>query len=293
VDLISQLRYQAQRDAEASGDAAPAASPDPLTRFRLDGKVAVITGGAGGIGRQVALEFAAVGATVVIVDRDGADLDGAARGVTDNVDGATVATAAIDVGSKAAVDALVEKVVADHGSLDVWVNAAGVLRYQPLIEIDQEHFDTVVGVNLQGVLWGTAAAGRQMSTQGSGSIVNIASAGGDMPSPNIAIYGLTKAAVIHLTKTAATELGPSGVRVNAVAPGWIETPMTAVHWTDSAGNIDQEARHHMIGIRAAQSPMNVTGEPRDIADAVLYLATDAARFVTGQVMRPNGGVVMP
>jgi 3-oxoacyl-[acyl-carrier protein] reductase len=289
MDLISQLRYQAQRDAEM----AAAASPDPLVRFRLDGKVAVITGGAGGIGRQVALELAAVGATVVIVDRDGADLDGAAAGVTQGVPDATAATAALDVASKAAVDALAEKVVADHGSIDVWVNAAGVLRYQPLVEIDQEHFDTVVGVNLQGVLWGTAAAGRQMTKQGSGSIVNIASAGGDMPSPNIAIYGLTKAAVIHLTKTAASELGPAGVRVNAVAPGFIDTPMVSIHWTDSAGNVDQEARKHMLSVRAAQSPMNVTGEPRDIADAVLYLATDAARFVTGQVMRPNGGVVMP
>lgn len=293
MDLISQLRYQARREAEAAAAAAPAASPDPLTRFRLDDKVAVITGGAGGIGRQVALELAAVGATVVIVDREGADLDGAARNVTDAVDGATVATAVVDVASKAAVDALAEQVVADHGSVDVWVNAAGVLRHQPLIEIDQEHFDTVVGVNLQGVLWGTAAAGRQMVKQGSGSIVNIASAGGDMPSPNIAIYGLTKAAVIHLTKTAATELGAAGVRVNAVAPGFIDTPMVSVHWTDSAGNVDQEARRHMLSMRAAQSPMNVTGEPRDIADAVLYLATDAARFVTGQVMRPNGGVVMP
>ncbi|MFN8026583.1 MAG: SDR family oxidoreductase [Acidimicrobiia bacterium] len=293
MDLISQLRYQAQRDAEAAAAAAPAESPDPLARFRLDGKVAVVTGGAGGIGRQCALEFAAVGATVVIVDRDGADLDGAARNITDQVEGATVATAAVDVASKAAVDALAAKVAADFGSIDVWVNAAGVLRYQPFVEIDQDHFDTVVGVNLQGVLWSTAAAGRQMVKQGSGSIVNIASAGGDMPSPNIAIYGLTKAAVMHLTKTAAVELGPSGVRVNAIAPGFIDTPMVSVHWTDSAGNVDPEARKHMMNMRAAQSPMNATGEPRDIADAVLYLATDAARFVTGQVMRPNGGVVMP
>ena len=186
MDLISQLRYQAQRDAEAAAASAPAASPDPLPRFRLDGKVAVVTGGAGGIGRQVALELAAVGATVVIVDREGADLDGAARNVTEQVEGAKVAAAAVDVASKTAVDALAAKVAADFGSIDVWVNSHGVLRYQPLVEIDQEHFDTVVGVNLQGVLWGTAAAGRQMAKQGSGSIVNIASAGGDMPSPNIA-----------------------------------------------------------------------------------------------------------
>jgi 3-oxoacyl-[acyl-carrier protein] reductase len=293
MDLISQLRYQAQRDAEAAAADAPAPSADPLPRFRLDGKVGVITGGAGGIGRQVALELAAVGATVVLVDRDGADLDGAAAGVRTACPDATVATATVDIADKAQVDALAAQVVADHGTIDVWVNSHGVLRYQPFVEIDEEHFDTVVGVNLRGVLWGTAAAGRHMAKQGSGSIVNIASAGGDMPSPNIAVYGLTKAAVMHLTKTAAIELGPSGVRVNAVAPGFIDTPMVSIHWTDSAGNVDPEARKHMLGVRAAQSPMNVTGEPRDIADCVLYLASDAARFVTGQVLRPNGGVVMP
>jgi len=292
MDMISGLRYQAQRNAAAAA-AEAAESPDPLPRFRLDGKVAIVTGGAGGIGRQVALEFAAVGATVVIVDRDGADLEGAAKAVADSGASVSASTAAVDVSDRDAVDALAAQVVADHGSIDVWVNAHGVLRYSPLVEIDQEHFDTVVGVNQRGVLWGIAAAGRQMTKQGSGSIINIASAGGDMPSPNIAVYGMTKAAVIHMTKTAAVEFGPSGVRVNAVAPGFIDTPMVAVHWTDSSGTVDPEARKHMMGVRAAQSPMNVTGEPRDIADAVLYLATDAARFVTGQVLRPNGGVVMP
>jgi 3-oxoacyl-[acyl-carrier protein] reductase len=151
----------------------------------------------------------------------------------------------------------------------------------------------VVGVNLEGVYWGTAAAGRIMMEAGRGSIINIASAGGDMPTPNISVYGLTKAAVIHMTKTAATEFGPSGVRVNAIAPGFIDTPMVAVHWTDPSGRTDQDKRRSMLEMRAAQAPLGVTGEPADIAYAMLYLASDASRFMTGQVVRPNGGVVMP
>jgi 3-oxoacyl-[acyl-carrier protein] reductase len=297
MDLISQLRYQAQREAAAAaagtGSDASAEPVDPLARFRLDGRAAVVTGAAGGLGRQIALEFAAVGASVLLADREGSDLDGAAKAVETAVEGAVVATAPTDVAQRDAVEALAARAMADHGRIDVWVNAAGILRHSPFVEIDQEHFDAVVGVNLQGVFWGVAAAGRIMTKQGSGSIINIASAGGDMPAPNLAVYGLTKAAVMHLTKTAAVEFGPAGVRVNAVAPGFIDTPMVSVHWTDAAGNVDPEARQQIMSIRAAQSPLGVTGEPRDIADAVLYLATDSARFVTGQVLRPNGGVVMP
>jgi 3-oxoacyl-[acyl-carrier protein] reductase len=199
----------------------------------------------------------------------------------------------MDVSSKRQVDGLAERAVQELSRIDVWANVAGILRHGPISETTEEGLDSVVGVNLKGVYWGTAAAGRVMTAAGRGSIVNIASAGGDMPTPNISVYGLTKAAVIHLTKTAAMEFGPSGVRVNAVAPGFIDTPMVAVHWTDADGRVDEDKRRSMLELRAGQSPLGVNGEPADIAYAMLYLASDASRFMTGQVMRPNGGVVMP
>jgi 3-oxoacyl-[acyl-carrier protein] reductase len=126
-----------------------------------------------------------------------------------------------------------------------------------------------------------------------GSIVNVASAGGEMPAPTLSVYGMTKAGVIQLTRTAATELGPLGIRANAVAPGFIETPMTKRVWTGTDGSVDDAKRAEVLGARSAQSPLSTTGDPEDIAYAMLYLAADASKFMTGQVLRPNGGVHMP
>jgi 3-oxoacyl-[acyl-carrier protein] reductase len=125
-----------------------------------------------------------------------------------------------------------------------------------------------------------------------GSIINISSAGGEMPAPTLSVYGMTKAGVVQLTRTAAAELGPAQIRVNAVAPGWIETPMVAPYFTNAAGEVDPEKREAIIGARSAQSPLGITGHTTDITYAMLYLASAASRFMTGQVLRPNGGVVM-
>ncbi len=266
---------------------------DPAAAFDLKNRVAVVTGAAGGIGREAARLFARAGADVVIADRDEAQLEVSTKEVVSAAPAARVVAVPTDVSSKPQVDSLAERAQKELSRIDVWANVAGILRHGPMTETTEEELAAVVDVNLKGVYWGTAAAGRVMAAANGGSIVNIASAGGDMPTPNISVYGLTKAAVIHLTKTAAMELGPSGVRVNAVAPGFIDTPMVAVHWTDAEGRVDEERRRSMLELRAAQSPLRVTGEPADIAYAMLYLASDAARFMTGQVLRPNGGVVMP
>ena len=265
--------------------------PELEAAFSLAGRVAVVTGAASGIGRQAAVTFAQAGAEVVLADRDAAGLDATAALVRPL--GRRGETVKVDVSSKGSVDELARAAVDTFERIDVWANVAGIIANSMLVDATEDHVHSIIGVNLVGVYWGTAAAGRVMAAAGQGSIINIASAGGDMPAPSISVYGMTKAAVMHLTKTAATELGPSGVRVNAVAPGFTDTPMVARNWTAPDGTVDTAARTQLLGLRAAQSPLGITGEPTDISYCMLYLAADASRFVTGQVLRPNGGVVMP
>ncbi|MCU1458518.1 MAG: dehydrogenase, short-chain alcohol dehydrogenase like [Actinomycetia bacterium] len=281
------------RDAPDPENADAERQPiDPLAHFRLDDRTAVITGAAGGMGRDVALLFASVGAVVVLADRDEEALEASANRIRSARPHAHVVIVPTDVTSRSSVESLADRAVSAHGAIDVWVNLAGILRSSPIVETSDTELDDVISVNLKGVFFGIAAAGRAMAHQGHGSIVNVASAGGEMPIPGLGTYGMTKAAVMHLTRIAAVELGPSGVRVNAVAPGFTETPMVSVHWTDPSGQVDETARQRTVESRAAQSPLGRIGAPRDISEAMLYLATDASRFVTGQVVRPNGGIVM-
>jgi 3-oxoacyl-[acyl-carrier protein] reductase len=178
------------------------------------------------------------------------------------------------------------------GSLDVWLNCAGVSYLHSLLETDQSKAERVVSVNMLGPYWGCLAAGRVMREQGHGAIVNISSGGGAKPLPGIGIYGMTKAAVNSLTWTCAAEFGPFGIRVNAVAPGWIETPMSRDLFKDATGEINPGLRDKVRREMAEKSPLGILGKPSDIALAMLYLASDASRFVTGQVLAVNGGESM-
>jgi len=258
--------------------------------FSLAGRVAVVTGAASGIGRQAAVTFAQAGADVVLADVSLEGLD-ETRVLVEEV-GRRAEVRPTNVVERAAVDALADAAVVAFGRIDVWANVAGIIRYAPLVDAPEAEIRSVVDVNLLGVYWGVAAAGRVMTERGRGSIVNIASGGADVGSPTIASYGMTKAGVNHLTKTAALEFGPSGVRVNAVAPGWVETPMVAPYFTDEEGNVDPAKRAEVIESRAAVTPLHLTGTPTDITYAMLYLASDASRFMTGQTLRPNGGFFM-
>jgi 3-oxoacyl-[acyl-carrier protein] reductase len=132
-----------------------------------------------------------------------------------------------------------------------------------------------------------------MRPGGGGSIINFSSSGADSPVQGLSLYSMTKSAVNMLTRTVAKEFGAYGIRANAVAPGWVETPMGTHGFRDAAGTIDPVKREEGLRLRAGASPLGIVGTPRDIALAVLYLASDASRFVTGQVLRPNGGVSMP
>jgi 3-oxoacyl-[acyl-carrier protein] reductase len=264
---------------------------DIFAAFNLAGRVAVVTGAASGIGAQAAITFAQAGADVVCVDLDINGMEATASRVRELGRAATIV--ATDVSNKGAVDTLAEQTLAKHRRIDVWANVAGVLRRALITETTEADFDALIAVNLKGVFWGSAAAARVMSRAGHGSIINVASGAGDIASPNVGAYAATKAGVMMITRTLAMEVGARGVRVNAVAPGFIETPMVSGPWTKSNGAVDDDLRKSMLKGRADQSPLGLTGEPSDIAWAMLYLAVDASRFVTGQIMRPNGGVVMP
>ncbi|WP_420638715.1 SDR family NAD(P)-dependent oxidoreductase [Candidatus Poriferisocius sp.] len=262
---------------------------DILAAFDLSDRVAVVTGAASGIGRGTAVTLAKAGASVVLADID-ADGMGETGGELDAL-GAAWSTVPTDVSDKAAVDALVADALQRHGRLDIMVNNAGIITDSLMVDTTPEQLDRVVNVNLKGVYWGTAAAGRAMADQQSGSIVNLSSAGADMPAPMISVYALTKAAVKMITRTAAVEMAP--IRVNAVAPGSIETPIYDRHFLGADGKVDPERQRAHFDNIAGLNPLGFVGDPSDIAYAILYLCSDAGRFVTGQTVRPNGGVVMP
>ncbi|HTZ09665.1 MAG TPA: SDR family NAD(P)-dependent oxidoreductase [Acidimicrobiales bacterium] len=263
----------------------------PLAAYDLTGRVAIVTGAASGIGRASAEFLAAAGATVVCADRDeeGAGRTAGAIGAA----GGSARPALLDVADPAAVDALVADTVARGGRLDVVANVAGIIRTVPVAEMTDEELEAVLAVNLKGVVHGCRAAARVMAPQGSGAIVNMASAAVDAPAKGLAAYGMAKAAVVQLTRVLATELAPDGVRVNAVAPGFVETAMTARRYTAGDGTVDEARRAAVLDGVARGTPLRTVGAPEDVAHAVLYLASDAARFVTGQILRPNGGVAMP
>lgn len=258
--------------------------------FSLDGDVAVVTGAASGIGREAASVFAEAGARLLLIDRDAAGLGETAARLPKTASG--VETVVADVSRQAEVAAAAARAVARFGRIDIWANAAGVLGIGTVVDVTEAELDRILAVNLKGTYFGCAEAAKVMRAQGRGAIVNIASAGGEMPAPGLSAYAMSKAAVLMLTKTLAVELGPAGVRVNAVAPGFIDTPMVPQRFTREDGTVDDAVKQAVFADRAGGSPLNATGAPWDIAMAMLYLAADASRFVTGQTLRPNGGVHM-
>lgn len=264
--------------------------PEIASAFSLEGKVAVVTGAGSGIGQEAARLIALAGARVVAADINKDAVEAVCQTIRRG--GGAAEAHKLDVADKAAVEALADKALADTGRLDIWINCAGIAPLHTILETEPGQAHRTVDVNMLGTYWGCMAAGRVMGETGGGSIINISSAGGAKPVPNLAIYGMTKAAVNSLTWTAAKEFGPMGIRVNAIAPGWIETPAMQALYRDASGGIDLELREKVFAEMAASSPLGRVGHVSDIALALVYLASEAGGFVTGQVLRVNGGESM-
>jgi NAD(P)-dependent dehydrogenase (short-subunit alcohol dehydrogenase family) len=252
----------------------------------LAGKVAIVTGGASGIGRGMVERFAAEGARVVIADIE--TDKGEALAATLGVDTFFRPT---DVSDPEQVGALVATAVEKFGGLHVMVNNAGVsgTMHRRFLDDDLADFHRIMTVNVLGVMAGTRDAARHMATNGGGSIINVTSIGGIQAGGGVMTYRASKAAVIQFTKSAAIELAYREIRVNAIAPGNIPTPILA----KSAANMDAEQLERFEAtIREtmrADRPLKREGTPEDVAEAALYFATDRSRYVTGTVLPVDGG----
>lgn len=259
--------------------------------FSLDGRAAVVTGAASGIGRAAAEVLAAAGARVVVGDLDANGAEEAAAAIRKG--GGVAVAQSVNVASREQVDALVARASNEWGRLDVMCNVAGVPSDGPLSALSEAEFDRVVAINLKGTLFGCQAAVRAMTPRGAGSIINVASGAIDRAVPNYGLYAMTKAAVTQLTQTLATEVGAAGIRVNVLAPGATLTKFTERHLRRPDGSLDPARYDGFVASMKSMSPLGLVGDPLDQAWLVLYLASDASRYCTGQIWRANGGQTIP
>jgi len=245
--------------------------------MRLSGKVALVTGSARGIGRSIAELFCAEGATVVVNDI-GSDAGARETLAALEAAGGKGSVEMFDVSDAAQVDAGVKNILAVHGRIDVLVNNAGITRDNLLLRMSEEEFDAVLRVNLKGTFLLTKTVTRHMMKQRSGKVVNISSVVGMMGNAGQSNYAAAKAGIIGFTKSAARELASRNITVNAIAPGFIQTAMTAA--------LPEAVQKAFL----AQIPLGRFAEPREVAELALFLASDASSYITGQVVGINGGM---
>lgn len=245
----------------------------------LKDQVALVTGGSRGIGRAIASRLAAAGATVVLTSRSAESAELAAKEIAKET-GGHVEGRPCDSADEAACTELVKDIAARHGRLDILVNNAGITRDKLIMRMSAEDWKSVFDTNLHGAFYFAKAAVRPMMKQRSGRIINISSIAGITGNPGQTNYAATKAGLIGFTKSLAKEIGSRGITINAVAPGYIETEMT-----EEIGEAMQAKLKENIALRRL-------GTPEDIAEAVLYLASPGASYVTGHVLQVDGGLAM-
>jgi NAD(P)-dependent dehydrogenase (short-subunit alcohol dehydrogenase family) len=241
---------------------------------RLTGRRAVITGAARGIGAEIASFFRREGAELALLDID-------AQRLQETADGLGAAAFEVDLADVVATRTALSAAVDAMGGIDILVNNAGIFKMAPLVEIDVTDWDLTFAVNVRAMLITTQVAARSMMKAARGTIINMASMGGKDGAPNQAHYAASKAAVISLTQVAAKELGPHGIRVNCICPGYVLTEMGQATRTDE-----------LVREWSALSPLGRLAEPRDVANMAVFLASDEAAYCTGQAMNVTGGTVM-
>ncbi len=245
--------------------------------FSVKDQVVLVSGGSRGIGRAIATEFAAREARVVITGRDRATLDQTASAISTKH--AAVLPIVCDVAETPALRAMVEQVVSEFGRIDTLINVAGVNRRKPALEITEDDYDYVMNINLRGAFLLSQLVGRQMIRQESGSQINVTSLNNDRPLRNVAPYAMSKAALGQMTRALALEWSAAGIRVNAIAPGFILTDLTQKLWSDP----QMQAWNH------ANTPQQRLGRPEDLAGTAIFLASPASAFLTGQILYVDGG----
>ncbi|NVJ26820.1 3-oxoacyl-[acyl-carrier-protein] reductase [Myxococcus sp. AM011] len=243
-------------------------------------KVVLVTGGSRGIGRACAVAFAKAGATTVIISYAGNEAAAQETVGLLTAEGAKAEALRFDVADTDACTSAVEGIVKAHGRLDVLVNNAGTAVDGLVMRVKDEDWDKQLDTNLRGPFALIRAACRPMMKQRGGAIVNVTSVVGDMGNPGQSAYSAAKAGLIGLTKTVAKELSSRGIRVNAVSPGFISTDMTA--------HLNDDLRQKMIG----GIPLGRLGTPEEVAQAVVFLSGDASTYITGEVLKVNGGMYM-